>query len=183
VTSGFGATSNDKVGSGVVTPPATLVATAAMAAMVTTNSPIFPNRLVRKVSPLHETVGNHQHLRCRRRSSLAPSPVLVNPTQALILGLLRSGPRDTGLAPARLLSSGPERSCSITVYYKSGPSHAQGLYPKCPVGGRVSWTWKVGTRTTPGGWAIVVSCGSAGTLRTSFITQSLRGCTVLTASA
>jgi hypothetical protein len=63
----------------------------------------------------------------------------------------------------------PSRSCSITVYYKSGPSHAQGLYPKRPSGGRVSWTWKVGTRTTPGRWPITVSCGSAGRLRTSFV--------------
>jgi hypothetical protein len=62
----------------------------------------------------------------------------------------------------------PSRTCSITVYYKSGRSHAAGLYPKRPSGGRVSWTWKVGTRTTPGRWPIVVSCGSAGSLRTSF---------------
>ena len=59
--------------------------------------------------------------------------------------------------------------CSITVYYKSGPSHARGVQPrKRPIGGRVSWTWLVGTRTTPGGWPIVVACGHAGTLRTSF---------------
>jgi hypothetical protein len=58
--------------------------------------------------------------------------------------------------------------CSITVYYKSGPSVAQGLYPKHPVRGRVAWTWLVGTRTTPGRWPIFVSCGRAGTLRTSF---------------
>jgi hypothetical protein len=62
----------------------------------------------------------------------------------------------------------PSRTCSITVYYKSGPSHAQGLYPKRPRLGRVSWTWKVGTRTTPGRWPIRVSCGSAGAFRTSF---------------
>jgi hypothetical protein len=60
------------------------------------------------------------------------------------------------------------RVCSITVYYKSGPSEARGLYPKRPVRGRVSWTWLVGTRTTPGRWPIFVSCGRAGTLRTSF---------------
>jgi hypothetical protein len=60
------------------------------------------------------------------------------------------------------------RTCSITVYYKSGPSRAQGLYPKRPAGGRVSWTWKVGTRTTPGRWPIEVRCGPAGTLHTSF---------------
>jgi hypothetical protein len=65
----------------------------------------------------------------------------------------------------------PARTCSITVYYKSGPSHAQGLDPRRPSAGRVSWTWKVGTRTTPGRWPIVVSCGSAGTLRTSFVVR------------
>jgi hypothetical protein len=65
----------------------------------------------------------------------------------------------------------PARTCSITVLYKSGASHAQGLYPKRPSGGRVSWTWMVGTRTTPGSWGIVVSCGSAGTLRTSFVVR------------
>jgi hypothetical protein len=59
-------------------------------------------------------------------------------------------------------------TCSITVNYKSGPSRAKGLYRKRPVRGRVSWTWLVGTRTTPGRWGIVVTCGSAGTLRTSF---------------
>jgi hypothetical protein len=58
-------------------------------------------------------------------------------------------------------------TCSIVVDYKSGPSHAKGLYPKRPVHGRVGWTWLVGTRTTPGRWPIVVSCGRAGTLRTS----------------
>lgn len=60
-------------------------------------------------------------------------------------------------------------TCSITVEYKSGPSVAAGLYPKASVAGRVSWTWKVGTRTTPGRWPIEISCGSAGALRTSFI--------------
>jgi hypothetical protein len=65
----------------------------------------------------------------------------------------------------------PARSCSITVHYKSGPSRAQGLYSKRPSGGRVSWTWKVGTNTTSGRWPITVSCGSAGTLRTSFVVR------------
>ena len=66
-------------------------------------------------------------------------------------------------------SVAPARRCSITVHYKSGPSRAQGLSPKSPVNGRVSWTWKIGTNTTPGRWPITVSCGSAGTLRTSFV--------------
>jgi hypothetical protein len=68
-------------------------------------------------------------------------------------------------------SVSPSRTCSIIVYYKSGPSEAQGLYPKRAIRGQVNWTWKVGTRTTPGRWAIIVSCGSAGTLHTSFVVQ------------
>src|SRR5215467_14847793 len=53
----------------------------------------------------------------------------------------------------------PRQLCRIAVYYKSGPSHAQGLYPKLPRNGRVSWTWMVGTNTTAGRWPIRVSCG------------------------
>lgn len=59
-------------------------------------------------------------------------------------------------------------TCRITVYYKSGPSEAQGLGPKRPRAGVVSWTWKVGTRTTPGRWRIVVNCGNAGSKTTYF---------------
>lgn len=62
----------------------------------------------------------------------------------------------------------PARRCSITVNYKSGPSEAQGLNPKRPRHGRVSWTWMVGTNTTPGRWPIQVNCGSAGSFRTKF---------------
>jgi hypothetical protein len=58
--------------------------------------------------------------------------------------------------------------CSITVTYFSGPSEARGLYTKRSSRGRVSWTWKVGTRTTPGRWPIDVRCGSVGSLHTSF---------------
>jgi hypothetical protein len=61
-------------------------------------------------------------------------------------------------------------TCSITVTYKSGRSHASGLYSKRSSGGRVSWQWKVASRTTPGRWPIVVGCG-IGTLRTSFVVR------------
>jgi hypothetical protein len=50
-------------------------------------------------------------------------------------------------------------TCSITVTYYSGPSHAAGLYTKrTSSSGRVSWTWKVGTRTYAGSWPVQVSC-------------------------
>ena len=60
-------------------------------------------------------------------------------------------------------------TCSIVVSYKSGPSSAAGLYSQRARSGRVSWTWNVGTRTTPGRWPIDISCGAAGSLHTSFV--------------
>jgi len=57
----------------------------------------------------------------------------------------------------------PEAYCTITVYYKSGPSSASGLYGKTADNeGNVSWSWKVGTRTTPGSWRIVVTASMDG---------------------
>ncbi len=55
-------------------------------------------------------------------------------------------------------------ACTIVVRYKSGPSKAKGLTKKTASGaGRVSWTWRVGTNTTPGSWPVTVTCrkGSA----------------------
>lgn len=54
----------------------------------------------------------------------------------------------------------PRTPCVITVFYRSGPSKASGLVPKVADSqGRTTWTWKVGTRTTPGQWPIRVECG------------------------
>lgn len=51
----------------------------------------------------------------------------------------------------------PGASASITVYYNSGPSNAAGLGTKNADGnGTVSWQWKVGTKTAPGTYQIVV---------------------------
>ena len=70
------------------------------------------------------------------------------------------------------VSTAPEANCSIVVHYKSGPSRAKGLVPKvASSSGRVSWTWRVGSNTTPGRWPIVVTCEKSmdhGELRTSF---------------
>ncbi len=57
----------------------------------------------------------------------------------------------------------PGAYCTITVYYKSGPSRASGLYGKtADSSGNVLWSWKVGTRTTPGSWRIVVTASLDG---------------------
>src|SRR5574341_444627 len=64
----------------------------------------------------------------------------------------------------------PGANCSITVSYKSGPSRAKGLIPKITDGsGRITWTWRVGSNTTPGRWPISVTCAKGadhGELRT-----------------
>jgi hypothetical protein len=70
------------------------------------------------------------------------------------------------------VSTAPGANCSIAVHYKSGPSRAKGLIPKlASSSGRVSWTWRVGSNTTPGRWPIVVTCDRGmehGELRTVF---------------
>ena len=54
----------------------------------------------------------------------------------------------------------PNTEYTITVYYKSGASTAEGLEPKISdASGYVSWTWKVGGRTSPGTFRIVVAGG------------------------
>lgn len=63
-------------------------------------------------------------------------------------------------------------NCTITVWYKSGPSKATGLEPKlADAQGIVTWTWKVGTKTTPGTWRILVTaelCSQAVSQETAF---------------
>jgi competence protein ComEC len=57
----------------------------------------------------------------------------------------------------------PGAACTITVYYKSGPSQAAGLGSQTAGGnGSVTWSWKVGTRTTPGTWSITVTAALNG---------------------
>lgn len=59
------------------------------------------------------------------------------------------------------VKTAPNKSCSIEVDYKSGPSTAAGLGVKTSdAAGSVSWTWKVGTNTTRGSWPIIVTCGN-----------------------
>src|SRR5713226_2966065 len=77
---------------------------------------------------------------------------------------------------ARLqIETSPGAECGITVVYKSGPSRAQGLVPKMADDkGRIVWVWRVGTRTTPGTWPIVVECTLGqqhAQVRTQFMVQ------------
>lgn len=82
-----------------------------------------------------------------------------------------TSPVSRGATATLTAKSAPNASCSITVYYKSDPSKAQGLGPKtADSNGMVSWSWMVGPRTTPGSWRIVVTCNQV-TQETSFMVQ------------
>jgi competence protein ComEC len=69
----------------------------------------------------------------------------------------------------------PGAACSITVYYKSGPSQAAGLGPQtADASGQATWSWKIGSKTTPGIWKIVVNSqlnGEKATLSIPFEVQ------------
>jgi competence protein ComEC len=71
-----------------------------------------------------------------------------------------TSPISKGAIASLKAKTSPNAQCSITVYYKSGPSSASGLGSKTADGsGMVSWSWKVGIKTTPGTWSISVTCG------------------------
>lgn len=58
------------------------------------------------------------------------------------------------------IKGAPNTTYSITVYYKSGASTADGLEDKTSdANGNVSWTWHIGGKTSPGTFRIVVSGG------------------------
>jgi micrococcal nuclease len=88
-----------------------------------------------------------------RTTRPAPPPLRVT-----IVSLPATGQGNPATATVR---TAPDAKCTIDVEYKSGPSHAAGLGPKtASSSGAVSWTWLVGTRTTPGAWPVTVTCST-----------------------
>jgi len=107
-----------------------------------------------------------------------PTTTMVanNPSAALSLEIVSvTSPAPTGSAATLTAKTLPGTACTITVYYKSGPSKAQGLAPKsADSSGTVSWTWNIGRSTTPGSWRIVVTAslnGQTVTQETHFTVQ------------
>ena len=95
-----------------------------------------------------------------------PTPVVTVTPSAQTLSLVIvsvTSPAHPGGTATLKASTASGASCTITVRYYSGPSRAAGLVDKvADGGGNVSWTWNVGTRTTPGEWPIYVSCTLGG---------------------
>lgn len=74
-----------------------------------------------------------------------------------------TSPIDRGSEATLMAKTAPRAECSIVVHYKSGISEAVGLESKtADAEGNVSWSWKVGSRTTPDTYRIVVTASSEG---------------------
>lgn len=86
-------------------------------------------------------------------------PPATKPAPALTVQIVSLPPTGQGSVATAIAHTTPAANCSIDVDYKSGPATAAGLVPKTASGaGAVRWTWKVGTRTTPGDWPVTVTC-------------------------
>jgi hypothetical protein len=80
-----------------------------------------------------------------------------------------TSPISRGSQASITINTAPNVRCTITVYYKSGPSKAKGLDTKnSDSNGNCTWSWKVGTRTTPGNWRIVLTAEGVGQTETTF---------------
>ncbi len=87
-------------------------------------------------------------------------PVPVTHAQPLEVKLISlTSPVSAGEDAVITIQTTANANCQISVQYKSGPSRAKGLVPKTADSkGQLSWTWRVGSRTTPGTWPITVTC-------------------------
>ncbi|MFC1988661.1 thermonuclease family protein [Chloroflexota bacterium] len=102
-----------------------------------------------------------------------PTPTTVQPPSTALSLHIESvnSPVNPGDYATLVASTLPGAQCTIAVYYKSGASKASGLLPiNAGTNGVVSWSWKVGTNTTPGSWEIVVTASLDG----ETVTQTTR---------
>lgn len=93
-------------------------------------------------------------------SSASPSgESSVQPASELIITTHPGTVRRNGTARVAVQTAAGV-SCSIVVTYKSGPSSASGLSSKTTDSqGNASWSWRVGSNTTPGTWPVSITCG------------------------
>ena len=62
--------------------------------------------------------------------------------------------------------------CDPGVIYKTGESEAQGLEPQTAGSdGKLSWTWRCGTTTTPGTYTVYVECDPGGRMDWPIVVQ------------
>lgn len=110
------------------------------------------------------------------KEMLASQPASKSSAQQVEIKVISlTSPVSPGNPASMTIKTVANAGCRITVQYLSGPSKAKGLAPKTANSqGQLTWTWLVGSRTTPGTWPIVVTCSKGqiqGSLKTSFMVQ------------
>ena len=113
------------------------------------------------------TDGNEYSIKTTKQVPTQTPPVVlptnVQSSEVFINVVSLTSPITAGGIASLTINTLPGTTCTITVYYKSGPSQAAGLGPQTAGGdGNVTWSWKVGSRTTPGMWSIVVTANLNG---------------------
>jgi beta-lactamase superfamily II metal-dependent hydrolase len=95
----------------------------------------------------------------KQGQSQAPPTAQPTTTSELSIKVVSlTSPIAPGQRATLKIQTTPGADCTIAVYYKSGRSQAQGLGPQTAAAdGGVTWSWKVGSSTTPGTWRIVVT--------------------------
>ena len=89
------------------------------------------------------------------------------PLELSISVISLTSPIKPGANATLQIQTTPGADCTITVHYKSGPSQAAGLGSQfANSNGIATWSWKVGSRTTPGVWEIVVAARHEGQTET-----------------
>jgi competence protein ComEC len=97
------------------------------------------------------------------RSQTLPTVQPTTTSELSINVVSLTSPIAPGQKATLIIQTTPGADCSIAVYTKSGRSQAQGLGPQTAAAdGGVTWSWKVGTSTTPGTWRIVVTATFSG---------------------
>ena len=113
--------------------------------------------------------GSTYQLKAERGEARGPPSATITQTTTSLSGPLAidvvslTSPASRGSTAKLTIKTAPGAACTITVYYKSGPSEAAGLGPQTASrDGTATWRWKVGARTTPGTWRIVVTAEAGG---------------------
>jgi hypothetical protein len=116
------------------------------------------------------------------RPTAAPTPKLTpvptpkptpRPASLTLTFASLTSPISRGSDATAVASTTAGAGCSIVVEFASGPSQASGLGSKtASSAGSVSWTWKVGSRTTPGSWPVAITCSAGGATKsvTKYVT-------------
>lgn len=104
-----------------------------------------------------------------------PTPTTAPGSSVAVRVTSLTSPISRGASATLVARTKAGASCTITVQYKSGPSKAAGLGPKTASGaGSVSWTWKIGSRTTVGSWPVTVTCSAGGRSSSAHATLVVR---------